>query len=91
MILDRLNDIEINVAEEELDVISEEFDKEVLKMTANKLIYINIKIIHKIKKINILKNLKKNNLSIENKEYIITNEEKSIKTFKSRYKFGRNK
>jgi hypothetical protein len=87
MILDRLKKIETNVVEEDLEEICERFDEEIyqIEIKRKKNIYIHINIIDRIKNIIIVKNLKKNNLNIHAKGYS-NDEEKTIKTFKSRIK-----
>jgi hypothetical protein len=95
MILDRLKKIEIDIAEEELEEACRQFDDDIeevcnnfiqnIKIKKTKNIYIHVKIINKIKNVSILKNLKKNDLNIYAKGYD-NNEEKTIKTFKSRIK-----
>ncbi len=90
MILDRLKQIETDIDSEDIIEVCHQFDDEIPKLEIKKTknIYIHIKIIDKIRNIKImknLKNLKNDNLSNKSKGYYI-DEEKTIKTFKSRIK-----
>jgi hypothetical protein len=87
MILDRLKSIETDVDTCEIIEVCNEFDDEIKKINIKKEkhIYIHIKIIDRIKNCKILKNLKFDKLSNKSKGYDI-DEEKTIKTFKSRLK-----